>query len=93
MILALAFQLAASSPYSAAERDQWDRVAKTVTIHRDKYGVPHVYGRTDASVVFGVMYAQAETTSGGSRRTTSMTSNVARKYTATRSWRATLVAR
>jgi len=61
MILALALQLAsASPPYSAAERDQWDRVAKTVTIHRDKFGVPHIYGPTDASVVFGLMYAQAE---------------------------------
>jgi acyl-homoserine lactone acylase PvdQ len=60
LILALAFQLAASSPYSAAERDQWDRVAKTVTIHRDKYGVPPIYGPTDASVAFGLMYAEAE---------------------------------
>ncbi|MEW6738206.1 MAG: penicillin acylase family protein, partial [Acidobacteriota bacterium] len=29
-------------------------------IYRDKYGVPHVYGPTDASVVFGYVYAQAE---------------------------------
>ena len=39
---------------------KWERVAKTVTIHRDKFGVPHIYGPTDASVVFGLMYAQAE---------------------------------
>jgi acyl-homoserine-lactone acylase len=32
----------------------------TVTIHRDQWGVPHVYGPTDASVVFGYVYAQAE---------------------------------
>jgi acyl-homoserine lactone acylase PvdQ len=31
-----------------------------VTIYRDKYGVPHVFGRTDASAVFGFAYAQAE---------------------------------
>jgi acyl-homoserine lactone acylase PvdQ len=31
-----------------------------VTIYRDTYGVPHIYGKTDASVVFGLMYAQAE---------------------------------
>lgn len=37
-----------------------DEVAKTVTVYRDKYGVPHVYGPTDYSVVFGFMYAQAE---------------------------------
>lgn len=31
-----------------------------VTIYRDEWGVPHVYGPTDASVVFGAAYAQAE---------------------------------
>ncbi len=31
-----------------------------VTIHRDEWGVPHIYGVTDASVVFGAAYAQAE---------------------------------
>jgi acyl-homoserine-lactone acylase len=36
------------------------RLAKTVTIYRDSYGVPHVFGRTDASTVFGFAYAQAE---------------------------------
>ena len=34
--------------------------ARTVTIYRDTYGVPHVFGRTDASTVFGFAYAQAE---------------------------------
>ncbi|HXH69524.1 MAG TPA: penicillin acylase family protein, partial [Pyrinomonadaceae bacterium] len=35
-------------------------LARSVTIYRDTFGVPHVYGLTDASVVFGLMYAQAE---------------------------------
>jgi acyl-homoserine-lactone acylase len=35
-------------------------LARTVTIYRDTYGVPHVFGRTDASTVFGFAYAQAE---------------------------------
>ena len=35
-------------------------MARSVTIYRDTYGVPHVFGRTDASVVFGLAYAQAE---------------------------------
>jgi len=30
------------------------------TIVRDRWGVPHIYGKTDADVFFGVMYAQAE---------------------------------
>jgi penicillin amidase len=35
-------------------------IAKTVRIHRDAFGVPHVYGPTDAACVFGFIYAQAE---------------------------------
>jgi len=35
-------------------------LAKSVTIIRDNYGVPHIYGKTDASVVFGLMYSQCE---------------------------------
>ncbi len=35
-------------------------MAGSVTIYRDRFGVPHVYGPTDASVVFGFAYAQAE---------------------------------
>jgi acyl-homoserine lactone acylase PvdQ len=35
-------------------------LAKSVTIIRDNYGVPHIYGKTDAGVVFGLMYSQCE---------------------------------
>src|SRR6516164_3900897 len=38
----------------------WEREARNVTIIRDNWGVPHVYGKTDADAVFGVIYAQAE---------------------------------
>ena len=44
--------VSAQSPY--------DSLAGDVTIYRDVYGVPHVFGRTDASTVFGFAYAQAE---------------------------------
>src|SRR6266550_437575 len=37
-----------------------DQLARSVTIYRDTYGVPHIYGPTDASCVFGYAYAQAE---------------------------------
>ena len=37
-----------------------EKLAHSVTIYRDSYGVPHVYGPTDASCVFGYAYAQAE---------------------------------
>jgi penicillin amidase len=36
------------------------QLARSITIYRDSYGVPHVYGPTDASCVFGFVYAQAE---------------------------------
>ncbi|MGE0128859.1 MAG: penicillin acylase family protein [Blastocatellales bacterium] len=39
---------------------QAEKLARSVTIHRDNFGVPHVFGKTDASVVFGLMYAQCE---------------------------------
>ncbi len=38
----------------------WERQAQSVTITRDTWGIPHVYGKTDADAVFGVIYAQAE---------------------------------
>lgn len=34
--------------------------AEQVTIIRDQFGVPHIYGKTDADAVFGLLYAQAE---------------------------------
>ncbi len=44
----------------AATQAPEERLARSVTIIRDTWGVPHVYARTDAGVVFGLMYAQAE---------------------------------
>ena len=35
-------------------------LSSQVTIHRDEWGVPHIDGPTDESVVFGFGYAQAE---------------------------------
>jgi acyl-homoserine lactone acylase PvdQ len=34
--------------------------AQKVTIIRDDFGVPHIYAKTDADAVFGLLYAQAE---------------------------------
>ena len=34
--------------------------AARVTIIKDNWGVPHIYGKTDADAVFGLMYAQCE---------------------------------
>lgn len=35
-------------------------LAEQVTIHRDKFGTPHIIGETDESVIFGYGYSQAE---------------------------------
>jgi len=39
---------------------RWEREARDVTIIRDNWGIAHVYGKTDADAVFGMIYAQAE---------------------------------
>ncbi|MGH7507047.1 MAG: penicillin acylase family protein [Longimicrobiales bacterium] len=41
-------------------RSPAERLATEVTIRRDEWGVPHIHGATDAAVVFGLGYAQAE---------------------------------
>src|SRR5689334_18359488 len=50
------------APSAAPQPDaaRWRALAANVTIVRDNWGVPHVYGKTDADTVFGVIYAQAE---------------------------------
>jgi len=51
---------AAAQQPSAAELARWQREAQNVTIVRDDWGIAHVYGKTDADAVFGMIYAQAE---------------------------------
>jgi acyl-homoserine-lactone acylase len=46
--------------FSATEIAGFRAQAKRVTIIRDNWGIPHVYGKTDADAVFGVLYAQCE---------------------------------
>src|SRR5678810_1293329 len=41
-------------------RDSYKAQAQRVTIIRDNWGVPHIYGKTDADAVFGLLYAQCE---------------------------------
>ncbi len=55
-ILILCIACAPRSPEVA----QWEDQADRVTIVRDTWGIPHIYGETDADVVFGTIYAQAE---------------------------------
>ena len=59
VLLLGSFGWSQSTP-SEAELKQWRAQAKQVEIIRDTYGVPHIYGKTEADVVFGLMYAQCE---------------------------------
>ncbi len=49
-----------SQPFSSTEIDQWQHRAQQVNIIRDNWGIPHIYGKTDADAVFGLLYAQCE---------------------------------
>ena len=45
---------------SRQEINRWQKEKNNVQIIRDKWGIPHIYGKTDADAVFGFMYAQCE---------------------------------
>ena len=49
-----------AQPFTAAEQVRWKQEAARVSIIRDKWGIPHVYGKSDADAVFGLIYAQCE---------------------------------
>lgn len=42
------------------ELARWTAEAARVTIIRDHYGVPHIFGQRDSDAVFGLVFAQAE---------------------------------
>ena len=43
-----------------SESERWKKHASQTEIIRDDFGVPHIYGKTDADAVFGLLYAQCE---------------------------------
>ncbi len=49
-----------SQQLSKEEIAKFETHSKQVTIIRDTWGIPHVYGKTDADAVFGLLYAQCE---------------------------------
>ncbi|MDQ3129209.1 MAG: penicillin acylase family protein, partial [Acidobacteriota bacterium] len=57
-VFTFSFLILFNAQTSAAQTS--NKLARSVTIYRDAFGVPHIYGRDDASAVFGLMYAQAE---------------------------------
>ncbi len=59
LFIVFPFQLFAQ-PFSKTEIFKWQQQSKNVSIIRDNWGIPHVYGKTDADAVFGLLYAQCE---------------------------------
>lgn len=49
-----------SFSYSPEEIARWEKRAKGIEIVRDNWGIPHVYGKTDADAIFGMLYVQCE---------------------------------
>ncbi|ANE51522.1 penicillin acylase family protein [Flavisolibacter tropicus] len=62
-LLVFAFLLPAqlwAQSFSKEEVSRWQQQAQQVNIIEDDWGIPHVYGKTDADAVFGLMYVQCE---------------------------------
>jgi len=58
LLLLFPFQLFAQ--FSSKQISRYEQEAKQVSIIRDNWGIPHIYGKTDADAVFGLLYAQCE---------------------------------
>jgi acyl-homoserine-lactone acylase len=50
----------ARAAFAPADLARMRATARRVTILRDTWGIPHVFGKTDADAVFGMLFAQAE---------------------------------
>ncbi len=64
-LLITIFLISCKTEPQAAEQVDYDSMslaekAERTTIIRDDFGVPHIYGKTDADAVFGLLYAQCE---------------------------------
>lgn len=53
-------QSLSAQPFSASELSRYEQEARQVSIIRDQWGIPHIYGKTDAAVVFGLLYAECQ---------------------------------
>jgi acyl-homoserine lactone acylase PvdQ len=61
ILFLLPFHVSAQTQaFSKEEIARWEKEAQQVTIIRDNWGIPHIYGKTDADAVFGLLYAQCE---------------------------------
>jgi acyl-homoserine-lactone acylase len=59
ILLLFATQIFAQK-FTKTEITRFQQQAKKVEIIRDTWGIPHIYGKSDADAVFGLLYAQCE---------------------------------
>jgi len=60
LILALLPFAGKAQQYTDDATARFKAEARAVTIIRDNWGIPHIYAKTDAGAVFGLMYAECE---------------------------------
>jgi acyl-homoserine-lactone acylase len=59
-LLCIPAVVCAAGAKDAPSENAWQQHAQRVHIIRDNWGIAHVYGKSDADAVFGMIYAQAE---------------------------------
>jgi acyl-homoserine-lactone acylase len=59
-LLCIPAAVSAAAATAPSENARWQQHAKQLHIIRDNWGIAHVYGKSDADAVFGMIYAQAE---------------------------------
>lgn len=59
-LLLLSFTIAFPASADNGDAARWEGHARNIKIVRDDWGIAHVYGKTDADAVFGMVYTQAE---------------------------------
>ncbi|MDW3648403.1 MAG: penicillin acylase family protein [Bacteroidia bacterium] len=60
LLLLLSLSYLSSFSFSPEEIARWEKRAEGIEIIRDSWGIPHVYGKTDADAIFGMLYVQCE---------------------------------
>ncbi|SMC00588.1 peptidase S45 penicillin amidase [Hymenobacter roseosalivarius DSM 11622] len=60
LLLLLSCVASQAQAFKTEEIARWQQQARQVNIIRDNWGIPHIYGKTDADAVFGLLYAQCE---------------------------------
>lgn len=60
IVILIPFFSACSSTTKKPVDARLQEQAGRITIIRDNWGIPHIYGKTDADAVFGALYAQCE---------------------------------